>query len=91
MLGFLTGNLSVTTCSSDHSKPSIGSGSALADSWFGGVGAQMSHLQDPVQDSVVDGRGGTDGSISEEESSHGSEDGVGRSDGTVDRQVEFHV
>lgn len=49
------------------------------------------HLQDSVQESVVDGRGGADGSVSKEEGSEGGEDSVGCSDGAIHRQIKPDV
>lgn len=51
----------------------------------------MTHLEDPVQKSVVDGRGGADGSEGEEEGAEGGEDGVGHGDGAVHCQVKLHI
>lgn len=49
------------------------------------------HLEDPAQKPVVDGPGGTDGPVGEEESPEAGEDGVGPGDGAVHRQVKPHV
>lgn len=51
----------------------------------------MTHREDPLQEPVVDGFGGADGSVGEEEGSEGGEDGVGHRDAAVDRQVEPDV
>ena len=47
----------------------------------------MTHLKDPVQKSVVDGRRSTDDSMSKEEGSEGSEDGVCCGNRAIDCQV----
>lgn len=49
--------------------------------------AQMSHLKNPIQKSVVDRRGSADGSVGKEEGSEGSEDGVGCSNRAVHGQI----
>lgn len=51
----------------------------------------MTHLKDPIQKSVVDGCGGADGSVGEEEGSQRGEDGVGRGDGAVHHQVKLDI
>lgn len=51
----------------------------------------MTHLEDPFQQTVVDGLGGADGPVGEEEGPDGGEDCVGHGDATVDRQVESDV
>lgn len=51
----------------------------------------MTHREHPLQEPVVDGFGGADGSVGEEEGSEGGEDGVGHGDAAVDRQVKPDV
>lgn len=51
----------------------------------------MMHLEDPLQQPVVDGSGGADGSVGEEEGPDGCEDCVGHGNATVDRQVESDI
>lgn len=51
----------------------------------------MTHLKDPIQKSVVDGRGSADNSVSEEEGSEGGEDGVCCSNSAVDCQVKPNI
>lgn len=51
----------------------------------------MTHLKDPVQESVVDDCGGADGSEGKEEGSEGGEDGVGCGDGAVHHQVKLDI
>lgn len=56
-----------------------------------GLKAQMTHLKEPVQKPVVDGKGSTDDSVSEEEGSEGGEHSVGHGNGPVDRQVKLDI
>ncbi len=51
----------------------------------------MTHLKDSVQESVVDGCGGTNCPVGKEESSEARKNSAGHSNGAVHCEVELHI